>query len=205
MTTGLDSRTGSLGTRGVGGSPSSFFPLATSQASSLRGDGQSRLSFQSVLRHGRSPAGVLSWIVGVLSPRNISADFRGPNAAELSSFPYPSWGCVPKGRTRATNCPLSGVKQTLIECAAMSVNDSKQTSGLRTMRSQIKARLSGCSLSADRRHRSIEVQSKYVIVDIQIIGRKPHPSTGLDGRIGFKNKAIREASDLTHRSSLPSI
>jgi len=168
MTTGLDSRTGSLGTRGVGGSLSSFFPLATSQASSLRGDGQSRLSFQSVLRHGRSPAGVLSWIVGVLSPRNISADFRGPNAAELSSFPYPSWGCVPKGRTRATNCPLSGVKQTLIECAAMSVNDSKQTSGLRTMRSQIKARLSGCSLSADRRHRSIEVQSKYVIVDIQI-------------------------------------
>src|SRR6516225_7248770 len=191
MTTGLDSWTGSLGTRGVGGSPSSFFPLATSQASSLRGDGQSRLSFQSVLRHGRSPAGVLSWIVGVLSPRNISADFRGPNAAELSSFPYPSWGCVPKGRTRATNCPPSGVKQTLIECAAMSVNDS--------------TRLSGCSLSADRRHRSIEVQSKYVIVDIQIIGRKPHASTGLDRWICFKNKAIRERSNLPHYCRLQSI
>ena len=141
MTTGLDSRTGSLGRRGVPGSPSFFFPLAICQASSFpssfRGDGQSRLSFQSVLRHGRFPAGVLSWIVGVLSPRNISADFRGPNAAELSSFPYPSWGCVPKGRTRATNCPLSRVKQTLIKCAAMSVNDPMQTSGLRTMKSQI--------------------------------------------------------------------
>ena len=70
MTTGLDSRTGSLGKRGVRGSPSSFFLLATWQTSSLRGDGQSRLSFQSVLRHGLPPAGVLSWIVGVLSPRN---------------------------------------------------------------------------------------------------------------------------------------
>jgi hypothetical protein len=28
------------------------------------------------------------------------ADFRGPNAAELSSFPNPPWGCVPKRRTR---------------------------------------------------------------------------------------------------------
>jgi hypothetical protein len=49
------------------------------------------------------------------------------------------------------------------------------------------------------------VKSKCVIVDIQIIGRKPHASTGLDGWIGFKNKAIRERSDLPHHSSLPNI
>src|SRR5262249_12250651 len=30
------------------------------------------LEFSDVVRHGRSPAGVLSWIVGVLSPRNIA-------------------------------------------------------------------------------------------------------------------------------------
>jgi hypothetical protein len=62
---------------------------------------------------------------------------------------------------------------------------------------------------ANRRHRcSIEgenIQSQCIIVDIQIIGRKPHASTGLDGWIGFKNKAIREGSDLPHHSSLPSI
>ena len=44
-----------------------------------------------------------------------------------------------------------------------------------------------------------------MFVDIQIIGRKPHTPTGLDGRIGFKNKAIRERSDLPHHSSLPNI
>src|SRR6516165_2794975 len=190
-------------TRGVGGSLSSFFPLATSQASSLRGDGQSRLSFQSVLRHGRSPAGVLSWIVGVLSPRNISADFRGPNAAETFIVPVSVLGMRAK-RTHPRN-QLSAFGGKADECAAMSINDSKQTSGLRTMKSQIKARLSGCSLSADRRHRSIEVQSKYVIVDIQIIGRKPHASTGLDRWICFKNKAIRERSNLPHYCRLQSI
>src|SRR5262249_37800865 len=76
MTSGFDSWTGSLGRRGVRGSPSSFFLLVTWQASSFRGDGQSRLSFQSV-RHGLSPAGVLSWIVGVLSPRNIARISEG--------------------------------------------------------------------------------------------------------------------------------
>ena len=135
MTTGLDSRTGSLGRRGVRGSASSFFLLATWQASSLCGDGQSRLSFQSVLWAFPSRSTKLD--CRRPEPAEHRADFGGQNAAELSSFPYPSWGCVPKGRTRATNCPLSGVKQTLIECAAMSVNDPMQTSGLRTMKSQI--------------------------------------------------------------------
>ena len=40
---------------------------------------------------------------------------------------------------------------------------------------------------------------------IQIIGRKPHASTGLHGWIAFKNKAIRERSDLPHQPSLQSI
>ena len=40
---------------------------------------------------------------------------------------------------------------------------------------------------------------------IQIIGRKPHASTGLHGWIGVKNKAIRERSDLPHQPSLQSI
>jgi hypothetical protein len=48
-------------------------------------------------------------------------------------------------------------------------------------------------------------KSQCVIVDIQIIGRKPHAPTGLNGWVGFKNKAIRERSDLPHHSSLPSI
>ncbi len=43
----------------------------------------------------------------------------------------------------------------------------------------------------------------YVIVDIQIIGRKPHAPTGLDGWIVFKNKAICERSNSPHRSSFP--
>ena len=51
---------------------SSFFLLATQRASSFRGDGQSRLSFQSVLRHGFSAAGVLSSVVGVPKPRGTS-------------------------------------------------------------------------------------------------------------------------------------
>jgi hypothetical protein len=50
-----------------------------------------------------------------------------------------------------------------------------------------------------------DIQSQCVIVDIQIIGRKPHASTGLNGWIGFENKAIRERSDLPHHASLPSI
>src|SRR5262249_7099564 len=33
-------------------------------------------------------------------PAEHCAGFRGPNAAELSLFPYPPWGCVPKGRVR---------------------------------------------------------------------------------------------------------
>jgi hypothetical protein len=49
------------------------------------------------------------------------------------------------------------------------------------------------------------IQSQCVIVDIQIIGRKLHASTGLDGRIDFKNKAIRERPGLPHHSSLQSI
>jgi hypothetical protein len=49
------------------------------------------------------------------------------------------------------------------------------------------------------------IKSRCVIVDIQIVGRKPHASTGLDGWIGFKNKAIRERSDLAHHSSLTSV
>jgi hypothetical protein len=40
---------------------------------------------------------------------------------------------------------------------------------------------------------------------IQIIGREPHATTGLDCRIGFKDKAIRERSDLPHHFSLPNI
>jgi hypothetical protein len=56
-----------------------------------------------------------------------------------------------------------------------------------------------CSIEAEK------IQSQSVIVDIQMIGRKPHASTGLDSWIGFKNKAIRERSDLPNQSSLPSI
>jgi hypothetical protein len=33
-------------------------------------------------------------------PAEDSADFQASKPAELSSFPYPPWGCVPKGRTR---------------------------------------------------------------------------------------------------------
>jgi hypothetical protein len=40
---------------------------------------------------------------------------------------------------------------------------------------------------------------------IQIIGREPHATTGLDCRIGFKDKAIRERPDLPHHFSLPNI
>ena len=40
---------------------------------------------------------------------------------------------------------------------------------------------------------------------IQKIGRKPHASTGLDGWIEFKNKAIRKCSRLPNQSNLQSI
>ena len=43
----------------------------------------------------------------------------------------------------------------------------------------------------------------YVIVDIQMIGRKAHAPTGLDGWIGFKNQTICELSNLPYDSSLP--
>jgi hypothetical protein len=44
-----------------------------------------------------------------------------------------------------------------------------------------------------------------VVADIQIIGRKPHASTGLNGWISFENHAIQERSDLPHHSGFPSI
>jgi hypothetical protein len=42
-------------------------------------------------------------------------------------------------------------------------------------------------------------------MDIQIIGRKPHAPTSLNGWIGFKNKAICERYNLPYRSSLPAM
>src|SRR5262249_40093418 len=53
----------------------------------------------SVLRHGLSPAGA-KLDCRSREPAEHRADFRGPNAAERSSFPYPPCGCVLKGRSR---------------------------------------------------------------------------------------------------------
>jgi hypothetical protein len=61
----------------------------------------------------------------------------------------------------------------------------------------------GCPLCANRRLRCSINQN--TLPGIQITGRKPHPSTGLDGRIDFKNEAIGERSDLPHHRSVQSI
>src|SRR5215813_7886102 len=108
-----------------------FLSLATWQASSLRGDGRSRLSFQNVVRHGRSPAGVLSWIVGVVSPRNIA---RASEAQTQPNFHRsrirPGDACqkdasainLPRKEISSSATPMSalGQKQTLGKARLMS-------------------------------------------------------------------------------------
>src|SRR5829696_228125 len=42
-------------------------------------------------------------------------------------------------------------------------------------------------------------------VDIQIIGRKAHPATGLDGWVRFQNEAVRESPCLPDRLGFPSM
>ena len=127
MTTRLDSWTGSLGRRGVRGSPSSFFLLATWQASSLRGDGQSRLSFQSVLGFPQPVYRVRLW--QFLSP----AEHRVGNAAQLSSFRQTLlfigeprfYFCIEPNVSRSARTPgtfATGMK--LLSNAAIDLNES---------------------------------------------------------------------------------
>jgi hypothetical protein len=54
-------------------------------------------------------------------------------------------------------------------------------------------------------HQGRTVTHDALSLDKQINGRKPHASAGLNGWIGFKNKAIRERADLPHYPSLQSI
>ena len=63
----------------------------------------------------------------------------------------------------------------------------------------------GASLSHDLLKRTGAADRDCAALDIQIIGRKAHPPTGLNGRVGFQNEAVRESTCLAERLSFPTM